>query len=164
MKNPAPLPNAKNPIRTSLANALSDLQSVALIAARQFAIPLLLLGAGLMMLVQPCAATPFQWEYTGSLNIGRDQSGIAIQLLNGKVLAQGGYLEGDRVIDTPTAELYDPSTGTWTLTGSLNNARFLHTATRLPDGKVLVAAGADISGVYFQRARNCTIRRPELGP
>ena len=117
------------------------------------------------MLVQPCAATPFQWEYTGSLNIGRrDQSGIAIQLLNGKVLAEGGGIfEGDRVIDTPTAELYDPSTGTWTFTGSLNNARFLHTATRLPDGKVLVAAGADISGGFYFPIASAELYDPATG-
>jgi len=39
-----------------------------------------------------------------------------------------------------------PGGGSWTVTGSLNNARASHTAILLPNGMVLVAGGFDNSG------------------
>jgi hypothetical protein len=67
------------------------------------------------------------------------------------VLVTAGY-EGPSFTPSDvlsSAELYDPASGTWTFTGSLNSARADHTATLLPNGMVLVAAGESSSNASF---------------
>src|SRR5207253_1619950 len=54
-----------------------------------------------------------------------------------------GGTDGSGNGNLASAELYDPASGSWTDTGSLNNGRSLHTATLLLNGDVLVAAGSD---------------------
>lgn len=60
----------------------------------------------------------------------------ATLLANGQVLIAGGGVPTQNV-----AELYDPSSGVFTATGSLNDPRVEHTASLLSDGLVLVAGG-----------------------
>ena len=45
-----------------------------------------------------------------------------------------------------SAELYDPSGGTWTVAASLANSRYDHAATLLLDGSVLVVGGDGAGG------------------
>jgi N-acetylneuraminic acid mutarotase len=61
-----------------------------------------------------------------------------ILLPNGKVLAAGG---GGGVDALSSSELYDPGTGLWSYTGSLNTARSCEAPVLLPNGQVLVAGG-----------------------
>ena len=108
---------------------------------------LLLFFSCTALLVQPCAATPFQWEFTGSLNQPRayhTATNTATLLSDGRVLVAGGAGPRPQTFPYPglaSTELYNPATGNWTVTGSLNDGRLLHTATLLRDGRVLVAGG-----------------------
>jgi hypothetical protein len=67
----------------------------------------------------------------------------ATVLGTGKVLVAGGYNGSN---DVSSAELYDPTTNTWSAAGSMATARESHTATVLGSGKVLVAGGSTGSG------------------
>lgn len=62
----------------------------------------------------------------------------ATTLNNGMVLVTGGWTPNGML---NSAELYDPSTGTWIRTGNMSTARCYHTASLLSNGKVLVAGG-----------------------
>jgi hypothetical protein len=92
---------------------------------------------------------------SGSLNAPRANH-TATLLNNGTVLITGGWAPGppnsNSNILPSGAELYDPATGAFTVTGSLNTAREAHTATLLNNGKVLVAGGADVNGNILDTA------------
>jgi hypothetical protein len=84
------------------------------------------------------------WTSTGSLPEARVNH-TATLLPNGKVLVAGGRGNGSFLTSLAGAELYDPASGTWTATGNLGVGRGGHTATLLPDGRVLVAGGISSS-------------------
>jgi len=107
---------------------------------------------------QAAQAATGTWTATGNLNTSRHFH-TATLLPDGKVLVAGGYyFQMGEMKPLQESEVYDPATGTWTATGNLNTARGGHTATLLPDGKVLVAGGGGSSGllnsseVYAQAA------------
>jgi N-acetylneuraminic acid mutarotase len=84
--------------------------------------------------------TTGKWTATGSMNSLR--GGFTTTTLDdGYVLAAGGAQTGGTLTITDTAELYDPSGGTWAYTGSMNQERSRQTATLLSDGTVLVTGG-----------------------
>lgn len=80
------------------------------------------------------------WSATGSMNVAR-ASQTATLLPNGKVLVAGGCNGRRCGTSVATAEIYDPASGTWTMTGSMATARSAHVAAVLPNGRVLVAGG-----------------------
>lgn len=94
------------------------------------------------------------WTLTGSMESARELH-TATLLPNGRVLVVGGFgtkrLSGEltSTFSLSSAELYDPAKGTWMEGGTMAVARDLHTATFLPNGKVLIAGGHDRSGIRY---------------
>ncbi|HEY6328241.1 MAG TPA: kelch repeat-containing protein [Blastocatellia bacterium] len=104
-----------------------------------------------------------KWHRTGSVHTDRHDH-TATLLPNGKVLITGGdsftsdggvLAGGGRLAST---EVYNPATGAWTDWESMNQPRSFHTATLLPNGKLLVIGGlshnVSLSSVEMIDVRN----------
>jgi hypothetical protein len=88
-------------------------------------------------------------QSTGSFrvtaNLSRPrQAHTATLLTNGEVLVAGGFAVINGWPVWASAEVYEPSARNFTATGDMTTARYLHTATLLPSGKVLIAGGSSI--------------------
>lgn len=83
------------------------------------------------------------WELAAEMNIPRARP-RAIDLPDGRILVAGTSQSpyGSPQI-TFSSEVFDPETGTWTLTSPMTEPRTNHTLTLLPDGTVFAAGGND---------------------
>ncbi len=83
------------------------------------------------------------WSYTNSMNYARYNENLVL-LADGTVLAVGGGGGGGRYTNPVlTAELYNPTTGQWSVMAAQTIQRTYHsTAVLIPDGRV-VSAGSD---------------------
>jgi len=78
---------------------------------------------------------------TGSMTIQREGQTITM-LRDGRVLITGGARNIGFRSELSSAEIYDPSSGAFSATGSMATPREGHTATLLRDGRVLVVGGS----------------------
>src|ERR1022692_3590400 len=103
-----------------------------------------------------------QWKPTGSMAQPRCLH-VATLLTSGDVLVAGG-VESDFGLQrtVATAELYNPSTGVWQTTGSLNVAR-VTAAALLQSGQVLVAGGYDTSNSTTTYLASAELYDPSTG-
>ena len=81
-----------------------------------------------------------RWTATGSMNTARGNHTAAL-LVDGQVLVAGGLCYSGAIVYENSAELYDPASGKWAVTGSLNIGRAFAAATVLENGEVLIAGG-----------------------
>ena len=86
-----------------------------------------------------------QFSLTGAMNVGRASASVTL-LRNGRVLVAGGTEGGYEGPGIASAELFDPTAGVFTPTGSMAEGRFWDVVALLRDGKVLFAGGRDGPG------------------
>jgi hypothetical protein len=117
------------------------------------------------------AQSPGTFAPTGSMTAPRTHF-TATLLADGRVLIAGGYMRGGGPIILyqfqSSAELYDPRTGMFSATGDMTTPRSGHTATLLPDGKVLIAGGRTNANTgtdadYFATLASAEIYDPGTG-
>jgi large repetitive protein len=95
-------------------------------------------------------ATTGTWSATAAPAAGRYDY-AATRLGDGRVLAAGGNMlaqtpSGLLGVPTASAEVYEPTSGTWSGAGSMQTGRVGHTLTLLPSGAVLAAGGSTRAG------------------
>ena len=105
------------------------------------------------------------WTAEGGMPTGRSAHTLT-NLADGRVLAVGGSV-GSLSPRAPTTtigkvELYDPARKTWTATGALAQPRYAHTATRLPDGRILVVGGLVSKTVNSENAGSDRLASVEI--
>ena len=101
-------------------------------------------GTAAADLFDPVTAT---WTSVAPMATMRS-SHAATLLPDGRVLVTGGSTVSTSAakgyVNNASAEIYDPVANTWTPTPPMSAARSHHTATLLPDGKVLVVGGENV--------------------
>jgi N-acetylneuraminic acid mutarotase len=107
-----------------------------------------------------------RWTRTASMHVPRTEYTTTV-LTNGRILVVGGGVavgeEEQPPPITATAEIYNPTTRQWTLTGSMHFGRLDHSAVRLRDGRVLVAGGGAVVNGVPRYVATAEIYHPRTG-
>ena len=114
-------------------------------------------GTGPEALIAAAGDLPFNpvWVRVGDMSASRSGHAAAV-LDDGRVLVTGGFGRSGG-----SAEIFDPVTQRFSLTGKLVTSRAQHSATLLEDGKVLIVGGCttrsaevyDPAGGIFSRTQ-----------
>ena len=96
------------------------------------------------------------WEQKANMPTLR--SGFTTCVVNGKIFAIGGYVDGLGDLSLSTVEVYDPKTDTWERKADMPTAR-TDAATSVVDGKIYAMGGTILNRFEFDVLVNDQIRR-----
>lgn len=99
------------------------------------------------------------WQNTVSMNQGR-LNHVSVLLQDGRVLVAGGSVQSYLVRATETAEIFDPQTGEWTFTSSMQIARGLVASVTLCDGRIMVIGSNARSEIFDAQTETWMLTSP----
>jgi len=91
-----------------------------------------------------------------AFRLGHTSTALTTGPLAGKILLVGGY------VTSPTADLFDPATKTFSAGPALQTSRGAHSATLLPDGRVVIAGGQGPDGAPWPQFSDAEIYTPPV--
>jgi len=97
-----------------------------------------------------------------NMNSPRDEARATL-LGDGQVLIVGGFVSYETGLSASSAEVFNPATNTFTLTGNMSAPRAHPTASVLPDGRVLVTGGVPNTGNTTPATTSADIFNPAAG-
>ncbi len=104
-----------------------------------------------------------EWQSSEAMNKSAAEQSV-IPLADGRALAIGGVVnDSNRALDTARAEIFDPVTNSWTLTGDMNVSRVSPEAIALTDGRILVTGGSDSYGMTLGDSSDSEVYDPDTG-
>jgi hypothetical protein len=105
-----------------------------------------------------------KFSSVGPMNIARHKH-AAVTLASGRVLIVGGSDNRDWRGEYSSAEVFDPATGTFSVTGSMNTSRFKlpQAVVLLSNGKVLITGGGSFAEVYDEAMGKFILVEGSLG-
>ena len=96
-------------------------------------------------------------NWTRKANMPTLRSGFRTCVVNGKIFAIGGYVDGLGDLSLSTVEMYDPKTDTWERKADMPTAR-TDAATSVVDGKIYAIGGTSLNKFQFDVLVNGKVR------
>ena len=104
-----------------------------------------------------------EWQSPEAMNKSAAEQSV-VSLADGRALAIGGFVSDSNLTrDTARAEVFDPVSNSWTLTGEMNVSRVSPRAIALTDGRILVTGGLDQYGMTFGDSPDSETYDPDTG-
>ena len=97
-------------------------------------------------------------DWTQKANMPTLRSGFTTCVINGKIFAIGGYVDGLGDLSLATVEMYDPKTDTWERKADMPTAR-TDAATSVVDGKIYAIGGTVLSRFEVDVLINGEVKR-----